>query len=144
MIRHICQTFVASLIIFATMLFANAQEYNCNNPQFQQEMNYCSAMDYEEADRILNQDYQMAIQAMKELDRVLIEVYRNQNEDLSKAENTLRQAQRNWLKYRDVACETEGFLFYGGTMESMIVSGCLERLTRQRSKDLRFLFEFYG
>ncbi len=86
------------------------------------------------ADTDLNANYQKARGAMREMDKML-------EGDLAGAEITLRDAQRLWIKYRDAACDAEGFTVRGGTMEGLVVTICLERLTRQRSDELRRLFE---
>jgi uncharacterized protein YecT (DUF1311 family) len=51
-------------------------------------------------------------------------------------EETLKKAQRAWIAYRDAVCEYEGYEARGGTMEPMLVNGCLARLTRTRTKEL--------
>ena len=114
-----------------------AQQYNCQDPQYQQEMNYCAALDYKRADIKLNQAYQKAIAAMKEMDR-------DQLPEFTGAEKALRQAERDWIKFRYGACKAEGFLFRGGTMEPLIVSTCMTRLTIRRTKDLQTLYKVYG
>lgn len=130
-------TFLNRIIIAAALLvaFASAglaQEYNCQNPQFQQEMNQCAALEFQAADRELNKVYRGAIAFMKQIDT-------DQPEELVGAEDALRQAQRDWIRFRDGACEAEGFLFRGGTMEPLIVATCLTRLTQRRTSDLQIL-----
>ncbi|MCF6343687.1 MAG: lysozyme inhibitor LprI family protein [Devosiaceae bacterium] len=132
------QTFNILILFLALLVFAPsslAQEYNCNEPMFQQEMNYCSYQDFLVADKKLNIEYAKAIRAMRKLDS-----YNSQ--DMQGAEEALRKAQRLWVGFRDAACEAEGFLFRGGTMEPMIISGCKTGLTRERIKDLQFLSGF--
>jgi len=113
-----------------------AQEYNCKEPQFQQEMNFCSARDFDDADRVLNTNYRKAVALMKSMDRDL-------DAGQKGAEEALRKGQRAWVTYRDKACEAEGYIFHGGTMETMIYNGCRTRLTKQRATDLRDLVENY-
>jgi len=60
---------------------------------------------------------------------------------LKGAEKALLKAQRLWIKYRDAACTSEGFTVRGGTLESIIITICLERMTRSRSESLRVMFE---
>jgi uncharacterized protein YecT (DUF1311 family) len=45
------------------------------------------------------------------------------------------------VTFRDKACEAEGAQYRGGSIEPMIVAGCLARLTRQRGEDLKALAE---
>ena len=53
----------------------------------------------------------------------------------------LRDAQRAWIPFRDKACAAESNLARGGTMQSMLALNCMERLTRQRTEDLRYFAE---
>jgi uncharacterized protein YecT (DUF1311 family) len=53
----------------------------------------------------------------------------------------LLKAQRAWIDYRDGQCEAEGFQARGGTMEPMLVAGCIANLTDQRTKELKQLEE---
>jgi uncharacterized protein YecT (DUF1311 family) len=57
------------------------------------------------------------------------------------AEKALLKAQRAWIDYRDGQCEAEGFQARGGTMEPMLVAGCIANLTDQRTKELKQLEE---
>lgn len=122
-------------IIWASMAsFATAAELNCSNPVTQREMNQCAEVYFQAADGDLNEDYKMARSAMIDVDAQL-------PENLAGAEKALLNAQRAWIKFRDFSCAAEGYLFRGGSMEPLMVTTCKERLTRQRSEELRTLFE---
>lgn len=122
----------SSLFVFMSGLVAQEQNYNCNEPQFQQEMNYCAYQDFLVADEKLNAAYLLAISATKILD--------GYSEGMQpSATQTLREAQRAWIVFRDKACEVEGFVSRGGTMEPLLVSSCKARLTDQRTEGLRWL-----
>jgi uncharacterized protein YecT (DUF1311 family) len=57
---------------------------------------------------------------------------------LSKSEqDTLRQAQRAWITYRDKKCEAAGREMRGGTGEYLLIEGCLIDETRKRAEELR-------
>ena len=113
---------------------AQAQNWNCDNPQVQQEMNYCSEQEWKEADRRLNAEYRKARAAMQNLDDLF-------PEDQRGAAVALRDAQRAWIAFRDKACEAEGWLFKGGTMEPLIYWSCMSSLTEQRTESLKTLSE---
>ncbi len=115
---------------------AVAQEANCADPQSTLEMKICASRSLEVADSDLNANYQKARNAMRETDQTL------KGTNLAGAEKALRDAQRVWIKYRDAACDAEGFTARGGTLEGLIVLSCRERMTRQRSEDLQHLSEF--
>ncbi len=125
---------IVSLSWVAVGEVASAQEANCADPQSNLEMKICAGQAYRAADGDLNADYLMARDAMRQMDKDL-------PKELRGAEKALLKGQRAWIKYRDGACDAEGFTVRGGTMESLIVTSCLARLTRQRSEDLRTLFE---
>ena len=107
-------------------------QVNCQNPQTQTEMNICAGQDYRSADVALNHAYKSAMVAMKDMDA-------NLPPNLKGAVKTLRAAQRAWIPFRDKACEAEGFMARGGSMESMLVGSCLADVTRTRTKELEDL-----
>lgn len=120
--------------LLAGISVASAQDVDCSDPQVQMEMTYCAEMAWEAADGDLNYAYQMARRYMNSLDEDL-------PDDLKGAAETLRDAQRAWIAFRDKACEAEGYQARGGTMESMLVYSCYERMTRARTEDLRAMAE---
>lgn len=130
---------VAAFVLLAVLGgVAGAQpEVDCDNAGTQMEMNYCAERDYLAADADLNEVYPQAIEAMRQIDSYLEPARRG-------AVESLRAAQRAWIPFRDKACEAEGYLVSGGSMMPLIVYGCLERLTRQRVKDLEGLVEGMG
>ncbi len=132
--RH--QTILPAVALAAVLIPAAgiAKSPDCTAPRNQSEMNICAHLDYQAADGDLNFDYRMARDEMRNLDSRL-------STELLGAEKALLNAQRSWIKYRDQACQAEGFIVRGGSMGPLVVSSCLARLTRQRSEDLRRLFE---
>lgn len=119
----------AVLVSFAA--FAQ-DEQDCTDPQAQQDMTICAHQDFEAADAELNAVWKEARAAAKEMD--------GQYEDAMKgADAALLAAQRGWIAYRDGACELAGWEAHGGSMEPMLVSGCLAEMTRARTKELRAL-----
>ncbi len=48
----------------------------------------------------------------------------------------LRAAQRSWLAYRDAQCAFETIGTAGGSIHPMVLSGCLEKLTRDQTARL--------
>ncbi|WP_417247908.1 lysozyme inhibitor LprI family protein [Celeribacter sp.] len=104
-----------------------AQERDCADPVSQSDMNTCAYEAWQRADVDLNDTYARAM-----------EVARGWSDGAAEA---LRAAQRAWIPYRDAACTAEGFLFEGGSMEPFIVNSCLEHLTRQRTEELRAVYE---
>lgn len=112
----------------------SAQQLDCTNPTSQVEMNGCAAQAYQYADEDLNFAYSMARDMARSLDEYVAA-------DEVPAEVILRDAQRAWISFRDQACEAESLLARGGTMQPLLFYSCLERLTRQRTEDLRYFGE---
>jgi uncharacterized protein YecT (DUF1311 family) len=117
-------------------LGAMAAHADCANAATQVEMNTCAGQAYKAADAALNKGYAAAMTRMKAIDA-----------DLPKAEQgaeaNLRKAQRAWVGYRDAACAAEGFKAHGGSIEPMVVAGCLARLTTERNAGLAILTSEY-
>lgn len=113
---------------------ALAQNLDCTNPQTQIEMTGCAAQAYEYADDDLNLAYGIAMDHARRIDQGL-------STDALPAASALRDAQRAWIPFRDLACTTESLVARGGSMQNMLYYICLERLTRQRTEDLRLFGE---
>lgn len=111
-----------------------AEQVDCANAVTQQDMNFCADQAWRLADQDLNLAYGIARSQMQQIDAALSEGDRG-------AELSLRTAQRAWITFRDAACDAEGFSSFGGSIRPMIVSLCLERLTRARTDDLRLFAE---
>ncbi|MBD2598427.1 lysozyme inhibitor LprI family protein [Nostoc spongiaeforme FACHB-130] len=103
------------------------QKTNCNDPQTQLEINICSQLSYQNADKKLNQ------------------VYKQLLPKLSKTrQQKLIAAQLAWIKFRDASCEFERSAYEGGSIAPAIYAGCLEEATNQRTQQLREYLQHDG
>lgn len=84
----------------------------------QQPLNRCALYRYQQADAELNRIWQ-------------------ELESSYGAMSQLREAQRVWIQFRDLACEAEADAVLGGSLYPMVHSGCMERQTLRRIEDLR-------
>ena len=109
-----------------------AQDVDCANAEAQVEMTYCAEQDWNAADAELNVAYQHAMAALKQIDADLPIADRG-------AADFLRQAQRDWISYRDNACAAEAYAMHGGSAEPMVIYGCRARLTRERTDGLGYI-----
>jgi uncharacterized protein YecT (DUF1311 family) len=57
----------------------------------------------------------------------------------SKDKNKLKEIQLAWIRFRDLSCQFESLASEGGSVNSMIMSLCLIRYTRQRMIELEIL-----
>lgn len=118
---------LASLL--ATTAFADDMP-DCIDPQSQMEMTYCAGVDYEKADADLNAIWPDIVASAKSNDEYVADEARNRG--VPTTLEALRTAQRAWIKFRDAQCEYEAYEVFGGTMQPMVGSMCLARLTRER------------
>ena len=118
-----------AVFLVAGTVFAEDPPVDCKNAATQADMNICAARDYETADKELNAQYKKTRAAMVAWDTEL-------EGDQKGAEKALLKSQRAWIDYRDGECEAEGFQARGGSLEPMLISGCMAKLTRQRTKEL--------
>lgn len=109
-----------------------AQEVDCTDPFTQIDMTFCAEAEWNAADADLNLAYKEAMQVMKQIDANLPDVDQG-------AAGLLRQAQRDWISFRDNACDAEGYTVHLGSAEPMVIFGCRARLTVQRTDDLMLL-----
>ena len=135
---------IATLIL---PLLAQAAEppvpgWNCDDPQVQQEMNWCAGRDFEVADERLNAQWKITTEVMKQRDTEWAELDSADKRPGFFA--SLLDAQRGWLRYRDAHCRVDGYIARGGTLEPLLVSTCKARLTRMRTEELKALLEEPG
>ena len=111
-----------------------AQSLNCYAPTSQAELTGCAAQAHAAADQDLNLAWRMAMAQARAQDAYL------QAGEVPSAQ-MLRDAQRTWIAFRDQACAAESTIVRGGSMQNMLLYVCLERLTRNRTEDLRLFGE---
>jgi uncharacterized protein YecT (DUF1311 family) len=117
------------MLMVATLL---AQEPNCEDPQYQAEMNHCAVISFKRADAELNRIWPQLLADAREADADINREF----DDRPTGEQVLREAQRAWIKFRDQHCAYEGYEARGGSMETMLYEGCRAELTRQRVQQL--------
>lgn len=118
----------AALIAVLLPIPVFAQQ-DCSNATTQVEMTECAGRDFRTADADLNAAFGKAMTRMKTLDADL-------PAEQQGAEAALRRAQRAWITVRDSSCEARGRVYFGGSMQSMVVTNCKTDMTRGRTAEL--------
>ncbi|MBY6088863.1 lysozyme inhibitor LprI family protein [Maritimibacter alkaliphilus] len=118
-----------AMALVLSALASAGQAQDCSAPVTQIDMTTCAGRAFETADAALNAAYTQAMALAKE--RGPVPAGQDTDADL------LRAAQRAWIPFRDAACEAESTLARGGSLQPMLKLNCLERLTRQRTEDLK-------
>jgi uncharacterized protein YecT (DUF1311 family) len=108
---------------------AQAQQVDCVNATSQTELTACAEQDWNAADAELNAAYKDAMAVLKQTDADLPASDRG-------GADFLRQAQRDWITFRDNACAAEAWPMHGGSAEPMVIYDCRARLTRERTDGL--------
>ncbi|WP_420851180.1 lysozyme inhibitor LprI family protein [Rhizobium quercicola] len=116
-----------------TAVAAGPDDLDCSNAVTQSDMTACSQQDYETADVALNAAYRKTMARAQAMDKDLADL----GDGMVGAVEALKAAQRAWIAYRDAQCELAGFEARGGTMEPMLVAGCLAELTTKRTDELK-------
>jgi uncharacterized protein YecT (DUF1311 family) len=93
----------------------------CANAQTTSEMRDCAGKEYKQADAELNKVYKQLMSKLEDEGH----------------QAALKSAQQAWIRYRDTNCEYEGYLNRGGTIYSVVHTGCLTRMTKERTTELR-------
>lgn len=110
-------------------------EWNCDEPEQQQEMNWCAAKDYAAVDKEMNNQWARTSATMKARDASMKD-YLPEGDGRPGYFESLLEAQRAWLKYRDAHCRVDGFTARGGSLEPLLVATCKAGLTEARTKEL--------
>lgn len=101
-----------------------AQQPNCKDPQTQPEMNVCSRLDYQQADRKLKQNY----------DRL-------RSKSTATSRQQLVNSQTAWIAFRDSNCEFQQSFFEGGSIAPTMLNTCLSDVTQQRTSELEMYLQ---
>lgn len=108
----------AALILAAS---AQAQPQDCGNAATQTDMNLCADKAYRKSDAELNKAYKAVVERLKGDQTTTTQ---------------LQAAQKAWLFFRDAECAFSASGTTGGSVYPMVLSQCLDTLTRARTKEL--------
>ncbi len=103
---------------------------DCKDPPDQNSMTRCAGLDYEKADKELNALWPSIKASAEESDK-------GASAEDGGYLKALMASQKTWLAFRDAECTWQGFQSHGGSMEPMLVNGCLAAVTKDRIKQLK-------
>lgn len=104
-------------------------DIKCKEDGTMAEMKKCADEKYVTADEQLNQVYEQLMVRVK---------------DQITAKEYLTQAQRAWITFRDKSCSFESTPFAGGSIEGLVYTKCLTRMTETRTKELTNYVNTWG
>lgn len=121
-------------MLLTLFLAAAAVQGGCADATTQADMNRCAQAAFRRADAAMTREWQSSYARMKANDAA----------DMSRGGGfgyaaAALASQRAWLKFRDTQCVLEGGRYAGGSMQPLVRTNCLERLTKERAQQLRDL-----
>lgn len=128
---------IAALLLLAAGPAVDPDATDCDESSPQQMLNICAANAAQSTDAEMNAQWKLTAAEMKRRDREIDRSHDRQPGFF----DTLLAGQRAWLTYRDRQCLVESFEMRGGSAAPGILSGCMERLTRERLQQLKSLTE---
>ncbi len=124
-------------LAYPLLLLLAQQGVDCAEPMTQQAMNHCAGIEFENADKALNDQWRETAAKMRRLDEAT-----TYDDGRPGYFEQLLAAQRAWLRYRDGHCASEGYNARGGSLEPLLVATCKTALTRQRTEQLQELADY--
>ena len=115
---HLKTTGLFSLLLLMPAAHAAS---SCEQATTQSAMNECAGQAYKKSDAELNRVYKEVRAGLK---------------DNKQMTDKLVKAQRAWVAFRDAECSFQGAKTTGGSVHSMVVSMCLDDVTRTRTQAL--------
>lgn len=94
-------------------------ENKCKDDGTQQDMNVCAGLNFEKAERALNEAYKSVLAKSSKTDQ-----------------KVLRQKQRDWNQKRARDCREFAKPYEGGSMHAFEYSGCMKEATDRRAAEL--------
>ena len=114
----------------------------CAGAETQAEANRCTTQQYGEADARLDSLYR---KLLGELEKELADARRMKNADqikyVEKGLTGLKEAERAWIRYRDLHCQAAAQQFEGGSIKPTIWNSCMTQVTEHRIEELKQAYE---
>lgn len=114
-VRTLCVGFLTAIAMLNPATAADV----CKDPMNQRDMNMCADKDAGREDDLLNKNYKELVGRLE-----------------GKEKAQIKTVQLAWIKFRDLQCHFESDGYEGGSMQPLVHSNCLYKLTKQRNKDL--------
>ncbi len=131
---------IFAIILLIPLSFAYAQTkitVNCDSAETQVEMNFCAEQGFREADKELNSVYKQLMQVLRSKRNTTDSEQVAYNKKL---ENSVIQAQKRWLEFRDSSANIWRVKYEGGSVMPVIYYGVMTSLTKAQTRELQELF----
>jgi uncharacterized protein YecT (DUF1311 family) len=117
-------------IVASTCGVSAEEKLDCANALTQADMNQCAYLDFEKADKQLNALWPGIKADTKQQDT-------DEGEGKTEYLDALMASQRAWITYRDAECQRYSNESKGGSMQPLMLYGCMASMTEKRIKELQ-------
>jgi uncharacterized protein YecT (DUF1311 family) len=117
-------------IVASTCGVLAEEKLDCANALTQADMNQCAYLDFEKADKQLNALWPGIKADTKQQDT-------DEGEGKTEYLDALMASQRAWITYRDAECQRYSNESKGGSMQPLMLYGCMASMTEKRIKELQ-------
>jgi uncharacterized protein YecT (DUF1311 family) len=122
---------------FVAVLSFPAFALDCEKVMNTLDINACGQIELKKLDKELTQTYKMVLAKFDKISKEPTNIA-----DKSKLKQSLIDAQRLWVKFRDADCNTTYTLWSDGTIRGQMYLGCMKSKTEQRIKELKEYNEY--
>lgn len=133
-VRFLMRTYFSLLlcvtVFYVAPVFATS---DCSSGNNDQEVHTCTQKNRNETELDLNKEYKLAKTRVETL-------FKGDDKELSQYMDTLTEAQRAWLKYRDNDCKLASYAAdKGSDLSNANINMCTSELNEQRIKKLKLI-----
>ena len=112
------------ILLMSSLLFSTSVFAICDGDLTQTELNICSAKEYKDADKVLNQTYNSYLSKLN-----------------AKEKKQFKAVQLNWIKYKESDCKYLASGYEGGSIQPLVINSCLTDKTKIRTEELKMYLE---
>ncbi|UFH49374.1 lysozyme inhibitor LprI family protein [Pseudomonas sp. KNUC1026] len=117
-----------SAILLASACSAAQAAQDCSGAVSTVDMQECAQKSLKAADADLNMSYQKLLKRLSGSSAP--------GEDNAASRRKLINAQKAWIAFRDADCDAQYQAHIGGTLRGLVLLGCKQQHTEQRTKEL--------
>jgi uncharacterized protein YecT (DUF1311 family) len=117
---------LTALLAFSQTAYA----IDCNKAVTTPDLNDCASIEQKKIEGQLNDTYKRVIKMLEKPEPSTAEGY-------TATKKRLIEAQRAWIKFREIDCDALYTFYKDGTIRNLIYLGCMQTHAEQRIKELK-------
>lgn len=124
-----CSYNAGVLFIGLLVMASDVRPLDCEKAIATPDINACGQITQKKIETELNAVYRQTLQSLSQSETAF--------EKPGEVKSALVEAQRAWIKFREADCHAVFLKNQGGTMRSLMYTGCLQAHAEQRIKELK-------